>query len=142
MKTSTILAKLKCPIRHPQFLAPGLLFIVIGSLLFIATPWLSEAREFIKFNMICMLTGTLLLCKTRIGTFLYFCVLVGLALKRYERGLGLPTFSNFFDLALSLLILYWFIGIGWYQLDYHFNTAEHTSQQLKNEGEQVGAQNP
>ena len=119
MSTKTLFARLNRPVEHSQFWGPGLVILCI-SLPFL---WMSLSMrvcdDFLKSCLIGVITGALLLFRTRLGTALYFCLLLGIAVGHYDRGFGLSSLNSAFRLVMSVFMFIGFLAIGWHQVTYH-----------------------
>ena len=119
MSTKTLFSRLNRPVEHSQFWGPGLVILCI-SLLFL---WMSFSLRvgdnLLKFSLVGVSTGALLLFRTRLGTVLYFCGLFGIVVGHYDRGFDLSSVTSAFRLFMSLLLFIGFFAIGWEQVIYH-----------------------
>lgn len=124
----TLFARLNRPVECSQFWAPGLIILLIGSLLISASLRMQGDVEFLKFGIVGLLTALFLLFRTRLGTALYFCLIFGLALERFERGFDFSTTSNWLRFLLSLFVFFALTSVGWKQVAYHFQHHRHRHQ--------------
>jgi len=121
MSTKTMFSRLKRPVGHAEFWGPGL-FILGFSLFFLCLGlWLGVGGDSLKFSIVGLVTGALLMFRTRIGTALYFCLIFSLAIDRYEEGFDFSSLRSALRIIMNLFLFVCMTLVGWEQVDYHFN---------------------
>lgn len=109
------------PVKHPEFIGPALLALVLGSLLPFAYGIFETSQQQLSSSVIVLLTAVLLLFRTRIGTTLYFFLLFTFANYKFERGFRFAAMEDYIAIPLGMAVFLCFIFTGWQQIEHHFS---------------------